>query len=52
MSPNLELMSPSLIITAWVFVCNQTVNLNTDSKTVLQFTEIKYSPSIVKHNKD
>ena len=31
----------------------QTVNLKTDSKTLyLQFTEIKYTPPIVKHNKD
>ena len=34
-------------------LCNQTVKLKTDSKTLyLQFTEIKYTPPIVKHNKD
>ena len=30
-------------------LCSQTVNLKTDS--VFQYSELKYSPSILKHNK-
>ena len=33
-------------------LCNQTVNLKTDSKTLYYSTlELKYSPSILKYNK-
>ena len=33
-------------------LCNQTVNLKTDSKTLYDsIVKLKYSPSILKHNK-
>ena len=33
-------------------LCNQTVNLKTDSKTLYySITKLKYSPSILMHNK-
>ena len=41
----------SEIENAWAF-CNQTVNLKTDSKTLYySILKLKYSPSILKHNK-
>ena len=43
MSPKLKMLGP---------LCNQTVNLKTDSKTLYYSTlKLKYSSSIVKHNK-
>ena len=43
MRPNLKMVLP---------LCNQTVNLKTDSKTLYYSTlKLKYSLSILKHNK-
>ena len=43
MRPNLKIVQP---------LCNQTVNLKTDSKTLYYSTlKLKYSLSILKHNK-
>ena len=34
-------------------LCNQTVNLKTDSKTLYySILKLKYSPTVLKHNKD
>ena len=42
-SPQLKMLRP---------LCSQTVNLNTDSKTLYYSTlKLKYRPSIIKHNK-
>ena len=42
-SPKLKMLGP---------LCNQTVNLKTDSKTLYySILKLKYSPSILKHNK-
>ena len=43
MSPKLKMLGP---------LCNQTVNLKTDFKTLYySLLKLKYSPSILKHNK-
>ena len=49
-SPSLKRMSKKLKMLG--LLCNQTVNLKTDSKTLYySILKLKYSPSILKHNK-
>ena len=56
MSPSPEPTTPSLKRTSKELkmlglLCNQTVNVKTDSKTLYySILKLKYSPSILKHN--